>query len=269
LVSLSQTRLLLTDGMSSTCLFGGTTANENGLGCQCRRRRWSSALVEPKSPRMSLILDALENNRLSPSLRREPREGDFRDLCILTSHGRRRLLWKSCTRGAADWMYTVLHHCLCFAAATVQTVKAHTPLRMHHGRSSSVSRERKVRSRADLALGHLRAKIPQLQAALAGRVREHHRFLLQSLLRQLHFLEAEIAALDARLDQLGQEHMELADVLNRWITVPGVDRWQLGALSQRFEQMLVSFPLQPIWPAGRSVSGKQRECRQADQQQDS
>src|SRR5437868_4750600 len=92
--------------MSSTCLFGGTTANENGLGCQCRGRRWSSALVEPKSPRMSLILDALENNRLSPSLRRGAREGDFRDLCILTSHGRRRLLWKSCTRGAADWMYT-------------------------------------------------------------------------------------------------------------------------------------------------------------------
>jgi transposase len=34
---------------------------------------------------------------------------------------------------------------------------------------------------ADLALGHLRLKIPQLQAALAGRVREHHRFLLREL----------------------------------------------------------------------------------------
>jgi transposase len=87
-----------------------------------------------------------------------------------------------------------------------------------------ISGEESSERLADLALGHLRAKIPQLQAALAGRVREHHRFLLQSLLRQLHFLEAEIAALDARLDQLGQEHMELADALNRWITVPGVDR---------------------------------------------
>ena len=45
-----------------------------------------------------------------------------------------------------------------------------------------------------------------------------------SLLRQLQFLEAEIASLDARLDQLGQEQGELADALNRWITVPGVDR---------------------------------------------
>ena len=77
---------------------------------------------------------------------------------------------------------------------------------------------------ADLALGHLRAKIPQLQAALEGRVRDHHRFLLQSLLRQLYFISTEIEALDARLDQLGQQHLDLAEALNRWVTVPGVDR---------------------------------------------
>ena len=53
---------------------------------------------------------------------------------------------------------------------------------------------------ADLALGHLRAKIPQLQAALEGQVRDHHRFLLQSLLRQLYFIETEIELLDARLE---------------------------------------------------------------------
>jgi transposase len=77
---------------------------------------------------------------------------------------------------------------------------------------------------ADLALGHLRAKIPQLQAALEGQVRDHHRFLLQSLLRQLYFIETEIELLDARLDQFGQHHLDLAEALNRWVTVPGVDR---------------------------------------------
>jgi len=77
---------------------------------------------------------------------------------------------------------------------------------------------------ADLALGHLRAKIPQLQIALEGHVRDHHRFLLQSLLRQLQFLEAEIALLDVRLDQIRREHLDLADALDRWITVPRVDR---------------------------------------------
>jgi hypothetical protein len=40
---------------------------------------------------------------------------------------------------------------------------------------------------------------------LEGQVRDHHRFLLQSLLRQLYFMESEIAALDCRLDQLFSE----------------------------------------------------------------
>ena len=71
----------------------GTTAYENGLGCQKPWTRMRSfALVEPRSPRMSSTLDAVENNGLSPSLLRGAREGDFRDLCILTSHGGRRQL---------------------------------------------------------------------------------------------------------------------------------------------------------------------------------
>ena len=55
---------------------------------------------------MSLTLDAIKNNGLSPSLRRGAREGDVRDLCILTSYGGGRQPWKFCTRGAAHWMYT-------------------------------------------------------------------------------------------------------------------------------------------------------------------
>lgn len=50
----------------------------------------SFALMGPESPRMSLTLEAVENNGLSPSLRRGAREGDFRDLCILAWHGGRR-----------------------------------------------------------------------------------------------------------------------------------------------------------------------------------
>ena len=62
--------------MSSTCPFWGTTAYENELGCQRRRRMRSSALVEPESPRMSLTLDAVEKQRTVAfsSERRELRE---------------------------------------------------------------------------------------------------------------------------------------------------------------------------------------------------
>src|SRR5213082_1557620 len=103
--------------MSSTCPFRGTTADENELGCYRRGRMSSSALVELKSPRMSLALDAVENNGLSPSLRRGAREGDFRDCASLRrtaegdSHGSFvfRVLWAGCAQ--------VLHHCLCFASA--------------------------------------------------------------------------------------------------------------------------------------------------------
>lgn len=49
--------------------LSSTTANENGLGCRSRGRMRSVALVERESPRMSLTLDAVENNGLSPSLR--------------------------------------------------------------------------------------------------------------------------------------------------------------------------------------------------------
>jgi hypothetical protein len=42
---------------------------------------------------------------------------------------------------------------------------------------------------AELARRRLRAKLPALRAALHGRVTEHHRFLLATLLEQLRFLE--------------------------------------------------------------------------------
>ena len=87
-----------------------------------------------------------------------------------------------------------------------------------------VSGEDSAERLADLALGKLRSKISQLQLALEGRIRDHHRFLLDSLLRQFRFLEAEITALDLRLEHLGKQHKELADAVARWITVPGVER---------------------------------------------
>lgn len=95
---------------------------------------------------------------------------------------------------------------------------------------------------ADLALGHLRRKIPQLQAALEGQVRDHHRFLLQSLLRQLHFVEAEIALIDTRLDQLENEHVELAEVLSRWMTIPGVDRVAAWSFMAEMGTDMTQFP---------------------------
>ena len=49
---------------------------------------------------------------------------------------------------------------------------------------------------ADLARGALRKKLDQLQTALEGRIREHHRVMLKHLLEQWEFLEGKIGELE-------------------------------------------------------------------------
>src|SRR5215471_9338316 len=85
---------------------------------------------------------------------------------------------------------------------------------------------------ANLALGTLRGKIPQLRQALDGLIRDHHRFLLQRLLVQWRFVEDETELIDQRLEQIGKAEPEIAEAVSRWDTVPGVDRiaaWGLVA----------------------------------------
>jgi transposase len=124
---------------------------------------------------------------------------------------------------------------------------------------------------AGLALGKLRSKIPQLQLALDGRIRDHHRFLLDSLLRQYRFLGSEIQALDDRLEQLGEQHQELADAVARWITVPGIERVAAWSLVAEIGSDMAAFPSAAhlaSWAglcpgnhesAGKRLSGKSRK----------
>ena len=54
---------------------------------------------------------------------------------------------------------------------------------------------------ADLAKRKLRAKLPQLEAALAGRVQPHHRVLLRQSLDHVDFLDRSIAELDRQIEE--------------------------------------------------------------------
>ncbi|MHB1627728.1 MAG: hypothetical protein ACYCVB_05035 [Bacilli bacterium] len=54
---------------------------------------------------------------------------------------------------------------------------------------------------ADLALGRLRAKIPDLVQALSGRVTLHHRRTIQRSLKHLEFLEESIIELEKDMEQ--------------------------------------------------------------------
>ena len=78
--------------------------------------------------------------------------------------------------------------------------------------------EQRSSTLAELARGRLRAKLPELNLALHGRVTEHHRFMLEFLLKHLTQLEALIAGLDARLEELMRPFAREMELL---CTIPG------------------------------------------------
>jgi transposase len=114
---------------------------------------------------------------------------------------------------------------------------------------------------AEMAQGRLRSKRAELEAALTGQMREHHRFLLNSHLRHIDFLNEQIQAfseeIGARMSQLevvsggpaeppsasstpnggsrspqseegkGQPPKLTAErALALLVTIPGINRWQ-------------------------------------------
>jgi transposase len=74
---------------------------------------------------------------------------------------------------------------------------------------------------ADLARGRLRGKLPALRAALAGRFRPHHGFLVGQLLAHLDYLDEAIATLSAEIES---RLSPLADQLTRLDSIPGINR---------------------------------------------
>ncbi len=74
---------------------------------------------------------------------------------------------------------------------------------------------------AELAKGKLRAKLPELEAALTGRVREHHRYMLREVLEHIAELNERISELDAHIQELTKPH---ETVIERLDAIPGVDR---------------------------------------------
>jgi transposase len=74
---------------------------------------------------------------------------------------------------------------------------------------------------AELALGKLRAKIPQLRQALRGGVTENHRFLLKLLLEEVTQMETWIEQLSQRI--VAVLPVPFAEAVQRLATIPGID----------------------------------------------
>jgi transposase len=84
-----------------------------------------------------------------------------------------------------------------------------------------VAGERDPRVLAELAQGRLRAKLPQLRQALAGRFSDHHGLLVGLALAHLEHLEAAIARLDGRIDEVTAPFAQARDRLD---TITGVGK---------------------------------------------
>jgi transposase len=121
---------------------------------------------------------------------------------------------------------------------------------------------------AELAKHRLREKLPELQRALAGRVREHHRFLLRQLLDELYFLESKIGEVEQRLEK---QMSSFQQAMTLWRTIPGVSEvtaWSLvaevGVDLSKFERVEKLTAWAGVCPGnhesgGRRLSGKSRK----------
>jgi transposase len=115
---------------------------------------------------------------------------------------------------------------------------------------------------AALARGRLRAKLPELEQALEGRVTGHHRFLLRELMRQLDFLEQQVARFEEQIAG-GMPPFEWAAEL--LTTMPGVDRTaacallaEIGADMSRFASSRHLASWAGLCPGNNESAGKRR-----------
>ncbi len=76
---------------------------------------------------------------------------------------------------------------------------------------------------ADLALYRMRAKLPELERALEGRVKDSHRLLLHLHLQHIDHINSQLEQLEAEIEKL-LPPFDQDDLIDRLDTIPGVDR---------------------------------------------
>ncbi len=156
-----------------------------------------------------------------------------RDLRDLTRY-RTRLTQERAT--AANRLQKILEDAnikLASVVSDIQGVSAHAML------EALIGGETDAAVLAELALGRLRAKIPALEAALTGRVREHHRFMLRELLDHLAHLGQCIETVNARIRELTAPHEA---VIVRLMRIPSIKRYTAEVILAEVGPNVTAFP---------------------------
>jgi len=92
---------------------------------------------------------------------------------------------------------------------------------------------------AELAKGRLRAKIPALEQALSGRVREHHRFMWREVLEHMDELNTRLLLLNERIRVLTAPY---ESIIERLAAIPGVDRYTAEVILAEIGPNVTPFP---------------------------
>jgi transposase len=118
---------------------------------------------------------------------------------------------------------------------------------------------------AELAKGRLRSKIPQLQLALEGKLKEHHRFLLRLQCSRLDAIETDLAILEQRIQQRLEPYATQFALLQE---VPGVDRTlaaviiaELGIDMSVFRSVSQLASWVGVCPGSNESAGKRKSSR--------
>jgi transposase len=129
--------------------------------------------------------------------------------------------------------------------------------------------ERRGAVLADLALGRMRSKIPDLSMALEGRFGDHHAMLCRLHLKHLDDLQEMIAELDAQIEKMMQPFRAARDLLT---TIPGLGPLSAAAvISETGADIRAFFPTAAhlaswagICPANNESAGKRRHGKRRD-----
>jgi transposase len=110
-----------------------------------------------------------------------------------------------------------------------------------------IAGERDPKVLAELARGRMRAKRSVLEEAFTGVFTDHHGFLLARMLGRVDGLDADIAELDHKLEELIIPFTAAADRLDE---ITGVGRTAACAIIAEVGVDMGRFPTLAIWPPG-------------------
>ena len=158
------------------------------------------------------IAELLQHGRLSPSFVPPPPIRDLRDLT------------RSRTQLVRDRAAVVNRIPKVLEGANIKLGSVATDVLGVSGRAliaGLIRGESDPAAWAERARGSLRGKRPQLRQALQGRVTDHHRFLLESLMDQVRHLEDQIERFSARVIAVMHPFEE---AVGRLMVIPGMGR---------------------------------------------